>query len=80
MTARQRALVRAPRARPAEATGVGGGLVAVVAALVGAPVEVVAVIAGIAGFLPAAVTWLVSHGGIRGTLSALWRGTTPPKD
>jgi hypothetical protein len=77
VSARQRALVRAPAARPAETAGVGGGVVAVVAALIGAPVEVVAAIAGAAGLLPAVVSWLVDHGGIRGTFTALWRGRTP---
>jgi hypothetical protein len=72
VTARQRALVRAPR--PAETTAAGGGLVAVVAAFLGAPVEAVAAIAAVAGLLPGAVTWLVNHGGIRGVARALWVG------
>lgn len=74
MTARQRALIRAPRTRPAEAVAGGGGLIVVIAALIGAPVEVVAAIAGIAGALPAIVTWLVNHGGIRGVFRAIWTG------
>lgn len=62
------------RRRPAETTGAAGGLIAVVAALVGLPVEVVAALAAVAGALPAAVTWVVERGGVRGVARLVWRG------
>jgi energy-converting hydrogenase Eha subunit A len=62
------------RRRPAETTGAAGGLVAVVAALVGLPVEVVAALAAVAGALPAVVTWVVERGGVRGVARLVWRG------
>ncbi|WP_210492278.1 hypothetical protein [Patulibacter sp. SYSU D01012] len=79
MTARQKRLVKAPAARPAETSGVGGGVATILAYVLGASPEVIAALGVIAGALPAVVTWLVAHGGIRGTLRALWRGT-PTKD
>ncbi|EHN09196.1 hypothetical protein PAI11_40030 [Patulibacter medicamentivorans] len=60
--------------RPAETTAAGGGLLAVVAALLGLPVEVVAAIAAVGGALPGVVSWLVDHGGVRGVLRAVWAG------
>lgn len=67
-----------PARRPAETTGVGGGVVAVVAALLGWPVETVAAIAALAGVAPAVVTWIVARGGVRGVARLLWRGTGRP--
>ena len=66
MTARQRALVRAPAAGAA------------IAYLVGAPVEVVAAIAVIVGALPATVTFVVTRGGLFGLARTILHGT--PKD
>lgn len=61
-------------ARPAETTGGLAGLATALAALLGADTLTVAVVGTAAGLLPAAVTLLVAHGGIRGVLRALWRG------
>jgi hypothetical protein len=72
MSARRPTPSRTPR--PAEAAGAGGGLVAVVAAALGAGPTLVAVLAGVAGVLPGAVTFVVSHGGLKGTLALLWHG------
>jgi hypothetical protein len=78
VTARQRALVRAPTSRPAETAGVGGSVVAAVAYLLGAPVDLVAAIAVIGGTLPAAVTFVVQRGGLVGLIRTILHG--PPKD
>jgi hypothetical protein len=60
--------------RPAESAGAaGGGLVAVLIA-VGIPQGIAAGAVLAAGAVPAIVTWLVSHGGVRGALRALWDG------
>lgn len=74
MTARQKRLVQAPAARPAETSGVGGVVATILAYILGAPPEVITALGVIAGALPAVVTWLVNHGGIRGAARALWRG------
>lgn len=66
------------RTRPAETTGVTAGLATAVAALAGASTTTVAIVGTIAGLLPAAVTLLVSNGGIRGVMRALWRGRPDP--
>lgn len=60
--------------RPAETTGGLAGLATAVAALLGASVETVAIVGTVAGLLPAAVTLLVAHGGVRGVLRGLWAG------
>lgn len=63
-----------PRKRPAETTAVGGGIVAVLAASLGADAGTVGAIAAISGVLPSLVTFLVTHGGIRGVCRILWSG------
>lgn len=63
------------RSRPAETVGTLGAIATGVAALAGGSVELVAVVGVVAGALPAAVTFLVSNGGIRGVARALWRGS-----
>jgi hypothetical protein len=68
----------APTRRPAEAAGATGGVVAVVAAALGADTPVVAALAAAAGALPAIVTFIVTRGGIRGTVRLLWRGPDRP--
>lgn len=60
--------------RPAETTAAGGGAIAVIAAALGADAQQVAAIAAVGGLLPAAVTWLVEHGGIRGLARRVWGG------
>lgn len=63
-----------PRSRPAETTGGLAAIATAVTALAGAPTGVVAVVGTAAGLLPAAVTLLVTNGGIRGVLRTLWHG------
>lgn len=60
--------------RPAENTALAGGVLAVLAALLGLPVEVVGVIAGIGGALPRVVSWVIDNGGVRGAVRLVWRG------
>lgn len=55
--------------RPAETAGVGGGGVAVLVAAAGGSAGQVAVVAAVAGLLPAVVTALRVNGGVRG----IWR-------
>lgn len=62
------------RSRPAETTGGLAGLATALAALFGADTATVAIVGTIAGLLPSAVTLLVTHGGVRGVLRAVWRG------
>lgn len=62
------------KTRPAETTGTFAGLATALAALLGADTTTVAVVGTAAGLLPAAVTLLVTHGGLRGVLRALWAG------
>lgn len=62
------------RSRPAETTGGLGALATAIAVALGASTAVVAAAGIAAGLLPAAVTLLVVHGGVRGVLRALWRG------
>jgi hypothetical protein len=63
--------------RPAETAGAGaGGTVAILLAVgLSRPIAIAA--AAAAGIVPATVTWLVTHGGLRGALRNLWRGTPP---
>lgn len=63
-----------PRKRPAETTAAGGGIIAVLAASLGADAGTVAAIAAVFGVLPHLVTQVVAHGGIRGVCRALWSG------
>jgi hypothetical protein len=62
-------------ARPAETAGAGatiGGLVAVIAGV--RDTQTLAYIIGGIGLVPAAVTFLVDNGGVRGVVRTLWRG------
>jgi hypothetical protein len=62
--------------RPAEAAGAGaGGLAAILIATLGLSAGAAAAVAAVAGIVPAAVTWLVHHGGLRGAIRSLWRGS-----
>lgn len=63
-----------PKTRPAETTGGIFGAATLIAAALGASIEVVAAVGAAAGLLPAVVTYLVTHGGIRGVLRSIWRG------
>lgn len=63
-----------PRKRPAETSAVGGGIVAVLAASLGADAGLVAAIAALSGVLPALVTFLATHGGVRGVARSVWSG------
>lgn len=66
---------KAKRSRPAEAIGVTAGVGVVVGRLLG--VEDPDVLAGLAlavGAVPGLVTYVVSNGGLRGVLGAVWRG------
>jgi hypothetical protein len=61
-----------PKARPAETAGAVVGTGGIVAAL--STHNWLALGVACAGYVPAAVTFLVTHGGIRGALSSLWKG------
>jgi hypothetical protein len=52
----------------------GGGLAALLIAVLGLSPGVAAALVAAAGIIPAAVTWLVTNGGIRGAVRALWGG------
>jgi len=60
--------------RPAEHAAVGGGLATVLAATLGADTGTVATVAALSSILPHAVTYILTHGGIKGVVSSLWRG------
>lgn len=61
--------------RPAEATGVAGSLVALVAYAAGVDdPQVLVAAATTIGVLPAVVTLLVANGGVRGVARLLWTG------
>jgi len=60
--------------RPAEHAAAGGGLVAVLVASLGASASTVAAVAAVAGAFPHLVTYVLTHGGIKGVASSLWRG------
>lgn len=60
------------KARPAETAGAAAGTVGLAAGI--ATHDWLAVGVACIGYVPAIVTWLVNHGGIRGALGALWRG------
>jgi Na+(H+)/acetate symporter ActP len=65
---------RRAKARPAESVAGVGGLGGLIAALV-ADNQLAAILSAVVGFLPAVVTYLVAHGGIRGVLRTLWGGS-----
>lgn len=59
--------------RPAEKAGASaGGLVALVAALQGH--DLVAALAAASALVPSAVTYVLTHGGVRGIARGLWSG------
>lgn len=60
------------KSRPAETTGAGLGVATVITAI--ATHDVVTLAAAAAAFAPAVVTYLATHGGIRGVIAALWHG------
>lgn len=60
------------KARPAEATGALAGTGGVVAAV--AAHNWLAVGLACVGYVPAVVTFVVAHGGIRGVARTLWGG------
>ena len=61
--------------RPSESVGLaGGGLGAAVSELLHLSASQTRLILILVGALPAVVTYLVTHGGIRGTLGKLWHG------
>lgn len=60
------------KARPAETAGALAGTGGVVAAI--ASHNWLAVGLACAGYVPAAATFLVAHGGVRGVVRSLWRG------
>lgn len=60
--------------RPAEKSGALFAAVTAIAALLGADTATVAVAGTIAGTVPAAVTWIVNNGGIKGAAARLWNG------
>jgi hypothetical protein len=61
------------RRRPAESTAAAGGLAGLAVAIGSG--DTVTVVVALLGFVPAAVTYLVSNGGVRGLAAKLW-GTT----
>jgi hypothetical protein len=63
-----------PKARPAETAGAVAGTGGILAALTAHNSLALAV--ACVGYIPAAVTFLVTHGGVRGVLSSLWKGRT----
>lgn len=63
---------RVVRSRPAEATGGVGGLAGVVAGLLSGDWKVA--VAAVAGFLPAAVTYLKANHGLKGVWRSIWNG------
>lgn len=62
------------KARPAETTGGTGGAITILAAALGADATTVAIIGAASSFAPAAVTWLVERGGLRGLYRRLVYG------
>jgi hypothetical protein len=65
--------------RPAETAGAAaGGLVAVLIA-VGIPQGAAVAAVWAVAAVPAVVTWLVDHGGVSGSLRALWGGRKSPE-
>lgn len=61
--------------RPAETAGFAGAIAAVVARLAGVDdVDTITYLAVVIGVVPAAVTLLVSNGGLSGVVRLLWRG------
>lgn len=61
------------KSRPAETAGAIAGTGAIGAAIVAG--NWLAVGVGAIGYVPAVVTFLVTHGGIRGVLKTIWGGS-----
>lgn len=69
------------RGRPAESTAGVGSIGLLIAVVLGVDdPNVIAVLGAAVGLIPAAVTLLVSGGGIRGVLGSLWRGRKEPAE
>jgi hypothetical protein len=69
------------KARPAETTAGTGGIVTIAAAALGADATTITVLGAASAFAPAAVSWLVDHGGLRGVYRRVVygdRGATSP--
>ena len=64
-----------PTRRPAETAGAAGGLTGLIIAI--AAGDPLAAAIATAGFLPAATTYLITHGGIRGLAQRIWTGRKP---
>ena len=62
------------RRRPAESTAAAGGLAGLAVAITAGDSVTVAV--ALLGFLPACVTYIVGHGGIRGVVNIFLKGTS----
>lgn len=60
--------------RPAETTTAGGAVALLAALVLGLPAETAAAVGVALGFVPAVVTFIVNHGGIRGLARKLWQG------
>lgn len=60
------------KTRPAETAGAGAGVAGLITAI--ATGDWLAAATAAAAFVPACVTFIVTHGGVRGLLAALWRG------
>jgi hypothetical protein len=63
--------------RPAELTAASAGLTGLVVALAAGDTVTAAV--ALIGFIPAVVSFVVEHGGIRGLCAQLWGTTTPAR-
>lgn len=61
------------KTRPAETAGVVAGTGGIVAAVIAHQWAAIAV--ACAGYVPAAVTFIVAHGGVRGVLQTIWKGS-----
>lgn len=65
------------KGRPAESAAGAGSIALLAAYILGVnDPDIVACLGAAVGLIPAAVTLLISNGGLRGVLRALWRGRT----
>lgn len=60
--------------RPAEKTGAGGAGATLLVVALGGSARLVGVVGAVAALLPAAVTFLLVHGGLRGIWRSLMGG------
>lgn len=66
------------KGRPAESTAGAGSIALLVAYTLGVTdSDTVACLGAALGLVPAAVTLVVTSGGIRGVLCTIWRGRSP---